>query len=441
MTIDRRTLISLATGATLGVAISLGTAVFADRQNGGKITLPLEELRTFSEVFGKVKSDYVEEVEDRTLLNNAIRGMLSGLDPHSSYLDQEEFKEMQVGTSGQFGGLGIEVSMEDGFVKVVAPIDDTPAARAGIKSGDLIIRLNDTPVKGMTLNDAVKVMRGHPGTGIDLTIMREGQQQPLQMRIVRDVIRVQSVRSRMLAPGFGYVRITNFQSPTSNNLQRALERLREESNSELKGLVLDLRNNPGGVLGAAVEVTDAFLNKGLIVYTEGRSEDAILRYNATPGDILDGAPLVVLVNNGSASASEIVAGALQDHGRAVIMGNRTFGKGSVQTIFPMSNSTAVKITTARYFTPSGRSIQAAGIEPDIELEAVEVARKESSVKPVTEANLSGHLLNGSKEEPQGESSDEKKGTTESLASQDYPLHEALNLLRGLAILQGRRTAP
>ena len=426
----------LGAGIVLGTSMGIGTSVLAERNtvNYAAATLPLDDLRTFSEVFGKVKEDYVEEVEDTKLLEGAIRGMLSGLDPHSAYLNKEEFKELQVGTTGQFGGLGIEVSMEDGFVKVVAPIDDTPAQRAGMKAGDLIIRLDDTPVKGMSLNDAVKLMRGKPGTDIVLTVVREGEDAPLTVRITRDIIKVKSVKSRILEDGFGYLRITSFQTKTGEQMRKAISNMKRESGGELKGMVLDLRNNPGGVLGAAVGVSDAFLQKGIIVYTEGRADDAELKYNATPDDILNGAPVVVLVNEGSASASEIVAGALQDHKRAVIMGNQTFGKGSVQTIFPMSNQSAVKITTARYFTPSGRSIQAEGIVPDIKIDPLRLEKIESNGLHVKEADLSGHLENGNgKKSGDGKKAEEE----ESLASRDYGLNEALNLLKGLTILQSR----
>lgn len=434
----------LAIGMTLGVALSIGTSVLADRQqgnenSGGSVAgLPLDELRSLSEVFGRVKQDYVEDVDDKELIEGAIRGMLANLDPHSAYLDQEEFKDLQVGTSGKFGGLGIEVTMEDGFVKVVAPIDDTPAVRAGVKAGDLIIRLDDTPVKGMSLNDAVKMMRGDPGTDIVLTIVREGVQKPLVLTITRDIIKVKSVKSRMLESGFGYVRITNFQSSTGQDVSRAVSELKRENGGNLNGMVLDLRNNPGGVLGAAVSVSDAFLRKGKVVYTEGRAPDAELDFNATPEDILEGAPLVVLINGGSASASEIVAGALQDHKRAIIMGTRSFGKGSVQTIFPMSNNSAVKITTARYFTPSGRSIQAEGIEPDIKVEPLKVARfEDDGVQLIKEADLTGHLSNGNKpgkKEKQAKETDEKE---EALVDNDFVLYEALTLLKGLTILQDR----
>jgi carboxyl-terminal processing protease len=434
MNIKRQNIALVLVGVLTGVSISIGSGVFAERESVSTAVLPVEELRTFSDVFGRIKNDYVEDVADSELLENAIRGMLSGLDPHSAYLDQEQFKELQVGTSGEFGGLGIEVGMEDGFVKVIAPIDDTPAERAGIKAGDLIIRLDDTPVKGLTLNDAVKIMRGKPGTVLRLTVVREGAEQPLKIDIKRDIIKVKSVKQRMLEKGFGYVRISQFQSKTAENMVDAIEKLKKEAEGPLKGLVLDLRNNPGGVLNGAVAVSDAFLKKGLIVYTEGRVSDSKLRFNATPDDILDNAPLVVLVNQGSASASEIVSGALQDHKRAIIVGSRTFGKGSVQTILPLSNGTAVKLTTARYYTPSGRSIQAEGIEPDIKLDPVRVSAVESTFDPIKEADLSGHLMNGDSKKS-GKNKDESQADEEeqSLAQSDYQLYEALNLLKGLAI--------
>ena len=435
MNIQRQNVVLVLVGLLAGLSISIGNGVFAEREAGGSATgLPVEELRTFSDVFGRIKNDYVEDVADSALLENAIRGMLSGLDPHSAYLDREEFKELQVGTSGEFGGLGIEVGMEDGFVKVIAPIDDTPAQRAGIQAGDLIIRLDDTPVKGLTLNEAVKLMRGKPGTVLKLTVVREGVEQPLKIDIKRDVITVKSVKQRMLEKGFGYVRVSQFQSKTAENMVDAIELLKKEAGGSLKGLVLDLRNNPGGVLNGAVAVSDAFLKKGLIVYTEGRVNDSKLRFNATPDDILDDAPMVVLVNQGSASASEIVSGALQDHKRAIIVGSRTFGKGSVQTILPLSNGTAVKLTTARYYTPSGRSIQAEGIEPDIPLDQVRVSAVESSFEPIKEADLSGHLMNGEgkKGGKKGGEKDQEKDE-KPLAQSDYQLYEALNLLKGLAI--------
>jgi carboxyl-terminal processing protease len=423
------------TGLMAGVLVSIGHGVFAEREHT-RATLPIEELRTFSDVFGRIKNDYVVDVDDKELIENAIRGMLSGLDPHSSYLDAEQFTELQVGTTGQFGGLGIEVGMENGFVKVIAPIDDTPAQRAGVQAGDLIIRLDDTPVKGMTLSEAVKVMRGKPGSDIELTIVRDGLDQPLNLTITRDIIKVKSVKARMLEPGYGYLRISQFQSKTAENLVDAIEDLKKENGGSLKGTVLDLRNNPGGVLNGAVAVSDAFLDKGMIVYTEGRIADSKLRFNATPDDVIDGAPLVVLVNQGSASASEIVAGALQDHKRAIIVGSKTFGKGSVQTILPLSSESALKLTTARYYTPSGRSIQAEGITPDIELDRVKFTSVERKIEPLKEADLSRHLENGNGGK-KGKSADDEDDDSKSLAADDYMLYEALNLLKGLVILQDR----
>ena len=417
------------------------TEEVTDNNSTSAQELPLDELRTFTEVFAKVKNDYVEGVSDRDLLESAIRGMLAGLDPHSSYLDRDAFMELQEGTTGEFGGLGIEVGVEDdGFIKVIAPIDDTPAERAGIEAGDLIIRLDDTPVKGMSLNDAISLMRGKPGSKINLTIMRTGEEGPLNFTIVRDVIKVKSVRNRILEPGFGYLRISNFQTHTPDDVRTALDELKQESKGPMKGLVLDLRNNPGGILSAAVAISDFFLDQGLIVYTEGRVDDSKLRFNAKPDDLLDNAPIVVLVNSGSASASEIVAGALQDHKRAIIMGQQTFGKGSVQTILPMPNESALKLTTARYYTPSGRSIQASGITPDIIIDRLKVENLGESANLVTEANLSGHLENEGIEDSQATPGDNRTSgkssrVSDSLSSTDYELYEALNVLKGLALLQ------
>jgi len=433
-----RSLSLLTAGVVLGLSLALGQGVLAERDETTE-ALPLEELRAFTEIFAKIKRDYVEPIDDETLLENAIRGMLAGLDPHSAYLVPEDYKDLQAGTSGEFGGLGIEVGMEDGFVKVIAPIDDTPAERAGVQAGDLIVRLDDTPVKGMSLSDAVKVMRGKPGTKITLTILREGEEKPVKVTITRDIIKVASVKHRMLEPGYGYIRVTQFQSRTGEDLEEAVDALMEENGGRLKGAVLDLRNNPGGVLSAAVAVSDAFLEKGIIVYTEGRLEDAKLRFNAKPKDILDGAPLVVLVNSGSASASEIVAGALQDHKRAIVIGAKTFGKGSVQTILPMENGSALKLTTARYFTPSGTSIQATGIVPDITLDDVEVSSvTRADDDRVTEADLARHLTNG-REGETGEGTGENSESSSSLVTEDFALYEALNLLKGLTILQEARS--
>jgi carboxyl-terminal processing protease len=409
------------------LALGAGGAGGAPGKKDGEV--PFEDLRVFAEVFGRIKSDYVERVPDKQLLEEAIQGMLSGLDPHSSYLNEEEFRELRVGTSGEFGGVGIEVGMEDGFIKVIAPIDDTPASRAGIKAGDLIIKLDDKPVKGLSLDDAVKMMRGKPGTSIELTIMREGRDKPLTLSIERAVIKVVSVKGRVLEPGYIYLRVSQFQSHTAEDLIKTLSKLKGDE--PIKGLILDLRNNPGGVLNAAVAVSDAFLEGGLIVYTEGRVKDSQLRFQAAPDDVIDGAPIVVLVNGGSASASEIVAGALQDHKRAVVMGRQTFGKGSVQTIIPINERTALKLTTARYFTPNGRSIQADGIKPDIELAEVKVAKSAESGAKLRESDLGGHLVN-----PNGTpKSGDRKEDEAPLVEQDFELAEALNLLKGLSILQ------
>lgn len=443
MTEKRRVAIVFLLGLALGAGMTIYSSVFAgNEKSAAASSLPLEDLRAFTEVFGRVKSDYVESVEDKELLEHAIKGMLSGLDPHSSYLNAEEFKEMRIGTDGKFGGLGIEVSMENGFVKVISPIDDTPAERAGIKAGDVIVRLDDTPVKGMTLNEAVKIMRGEPGTDILLTVVREGAEGPLKITITRDIIRIKSVRGRTLDPGYGYIRISQFQSATGTSMRKQLSELKKENGGKLKGLVLDLRNNPGGVLNASVSVADAFVSKGKIVYTEGRVKDSLLTFNASPNDLLKGAPIVVLVNGGSASASEIVAGALQDHHRAIIMGTKTFGKGSVQTIMPMNNGAALKITTARYFTPSGRSIQAEGIEPDIEVEQLELSKKgDASVERLREADLRDHLENGNGEKADKAAKDDKSGKKEGedeekgSTKDDYQLNEALNLLKGVNIVR------
>jgi carboxyl-terminal processing protease len=440
----------IALGAVLGVMISINFSAVADRNAG---PLPIEELRAFTEVFGRIKNDYVEPVDDKKLISEAIQGMLSGLDPHSSYLDAEAFKELQVGTQGEFGGLGIEVGMEDGFVKVVAPIEDTPAWRAGLKSGDLIIKLDDTTVKGMTLNDAVKRMRGKPGTDIVITYIRQGNQKPQVVTITRAVIQIQSVKTQLIEPGYAYFRITQFQEHTGETLAKAIEKHFKENKGPMKGMILDLRNDPGGLLNSAVAVSAAFLPKdALVVYTEGRSADAKMKLYARPEYYLRGGrtdylrnlpkevktvPMVVLVNNGSASASEIVAGALQDHKRAVIMGTQTFGKGSVQTILPLGNGAAIKLTTARYYTPDGRSIQAKGITPDIVVEEATIAEAEASAARVREADLQRHLrgVEEALTPPAGApATDEELKAPEIVSKNDYQLNQALNLLKGLQII-------
>jgi carboxyl-terminal processing protease len=461
-------------GILAGAAMTLNLSAVADKQAAS--ALPIEELRAFTEVFARIKSDYVEPVEDKKLINEAINGMVSGLDPHSSYLDVEGFKDLQVGTQGEFGGLGIEVGMEDGFVKVVSPIEDTPAFRAGIKTGDLIVKLDDTPVKGMSLNDAVKRMRGKPGAPITLTIARKGVDKPVVVTLSRAVIKIRSVKSQLLDGGYGYVRVTQFQEHTGELLTESLQKLYKDNKEPLKGLILDLRNDPGGLLNGAVAVTAAFVKPdSLVVYTEGRTEDAKMRLTASrehylrpmqtdylknlPDDVKK-VPMVVLVNGGSASASEIVAGALQDQKRAVVMGTQTFGKGSVQTILPLGNGTAIKLTTARYYTPNGRSIQAKGIVPDIVVEDPELAGKDDGFG-VREADLDKHLMNKQdggdaakpvdavkaapadkpgKTEKEAKDPKDKRAVLEPgevVSRNDYQVNQAVNLLKGLQIFQTR----
>src|SRR5712664_521482 len=437
-------------GAVAGVLVSLNFQAVAER--AGRPALPIEELRAFTEVFGAIKTNYVEPVEDKKLITEAINGMLTGLDPHSAYLDAEAFKELQVGTQGQFGGLGIEVGMEDGFVKVVSPIEDTPAFRAGVKPGDLIIKLDDTPVKGMSLNDAVKKMRGKPNTNITLTISRKGESAPVVVTLTRAVIRVQSVKSKLIEPGYAWVRVSQFQEQTPENMVKALEGMFKQG--QVKGLVLDLRNDPGGLLHGAVAISSAFLPpKSLVVSTDGRAEDAKRKFFASPEDYARGSrgedilkalpaavrtvPMVVLVNGGSASASEIVAGALQDHKRAVVIGTQTFGKGSVQTIMPLGNNTAIKLTTARYFTPGGRSIQALGVTPDLIVEdPSDVATR------IREADLTRHLENGTKpaEKPAETSPRAKPAAPGVVPGEQKPVElgskDDFQLMQAIAYLKG-----
>ena len=435
----------LAKAAILTASLVLSGSLFAeggsqdaelqtDPEAEGK--LALSELRTFVSVFNHIRNSYVEEIDDQTILENAIRGMLSELDPHSNYLEPEIYGDLQVTASGEFGGLGLEVGMENGFVKVISPIDDTPAQRAGIEAGDLIIKIDNQPVKGMSLNEAVKLMRGPKGSAIDLNIAREGLPKPFDVTIIRDVISVVSVRHRMLEDGYGYLRIAQFQINTGSEIVKALEKMQRDT--PLKGLVLDLRNNPGGVLQAAIDVTDAFLDGGQVVYTEGRMDDTHSSYEATVGDVTNGSPLVVLINLGSASASEIVAGALQDHKRAIILGTTSFGKGSVQSVIPLSDTHGMKLTTALYYTPNGRSIQAQGIEPDIRVERGTITRDAPSDQ-ISESDLRGHLKGNSKNS--GDEADiNASGSSAKLVSDDTQLHEALTLLKGLHILSGRNSS-
>lgn len=453
-------------GILIGVLISLNLSALAEKVLSPQ--LPIDDLRVFAEVFGKVKSDYVEPVEDKKLINEALTGMLAGLDPHSTFMDADAYKDLQAGTQGEFGGLGIEVAMEDGLVKVVTPIEDSPAYKAGLKTGDLIMKLDDTQVRGLTLNDAVKKMRGVPDTKITLTVLRKNEPNPLTFTLTRAIIKSQSVKNKYIEKDYGYVRITQFQERTGEDLAKALKSLQAQNKGPFKGLVLDLRNNPGGLLDAAVGVSAAFLPKDkLVVYTEGRVADSKMKLTANPQDYArrgksdylkdvpadyKKTPIVVLVNAGSASASEIVAGALQDHKRATIMGIPSFGKGSVQTILPMNNGSAIKLTTARYFTPNGRSIQAKGIVPDINVD--DGSDQSNSLH---EADLGKHLSNptdaNAGKKPIEETKDaakeaakaaaaakanekkfaEQKGPIEPATADDVQFVQAMNLLKGLPV--------
>jgi carboxyl-terminal processing protease len=460
-------------GFVAGALISLHIPALAEKDV--KPGLPIEELRTFAEVYSAIKQGYVEPVEDKKMITNAISGMLSNLDPHSAYLDADSFKDLQVGTQGEFGGLGIEVGMEDGLVKVVSPIEDTPAYRAGVKAGDLIFKLDETPVKGLTLSDAVKKMRGKPKTPIKLSIIRKGETKPIEITLIREVIKVQSVKSKLVEPGYGWVRITQFQENTVAELAKHVSALYKDGN-KLQGLVLDLRNDPGGLLNGAIGVSAAFLPPDAkVVSTDGRTDDAKQEFKARPQDYLRGTkedplktmpvevkkvPMIVLVNGGSASASEIVAGALQDHKRALIVGTQTFGKGSVQSVLPLPGNTAIKLTTARYYTPDGRSIQAKGIVPDI---VVEDSANGGNSMRIREADLDRHLINDRDKDagkeaakleakPQAKTpakpakdkngkddaaEDEMPARLEYASKSDYQFQQALNLLKGLQIMQSK----
>ncbi len=450
-------------GLIVGLMLSLTYSAVAEKMV--KPQLPIEDLRAFAEVFGKIKSDYVEPVEDKKLISEAISGMLTGLDPHSTYMDVDAFKDMQAATQGEFGGLGIEVGMEDGLVKVISPIEDSPAYAAGIKSGDLIMKLDEKLVKGMTLNDAVKIMRGKPDTPITLTILRKNEAKPLLVTLVRAIIKNKSVKYKLTEPGYAYARVTQFQEHTGEDLAKAINAMHAENKGPFKGFVLDLRNDPGGLLNGAVGVSAAFLPKDtLVVYTEGRAPDSKMNLTVNPENYARGGaandymrdipadlktvPMVVLINAGSASASEIVAGALQDHKRATLIGVRSFGKGSVQTIMPMNNGAAIKLTTARYFTPKGRSIQAKGIEPDY---YVEDGTDQSN--NIHEADLSRHLSNP-KDAPSGSAKpdnsaaaaaakaklNEKKfaeasAPIEPASKEDLQFAQAMNFLKGKPVIK------
>lgn len=456
----------IGSGLLLGIMLSLTYSAVAEKMT--RPQLPLDDLRAFAEVFGKIKSDYVETVEDKKLISEAISGMLTGLDPHSTYLDPDAFKDMQAATQGEFGGLGIEVGMEDGLVKVISPIEDSPAYAAGLKSGDLIVKLDETPVKGMTLNDAVKRMRGKPDTSIVLTVIRKNETKPLLFTLTRAIIKNKSVKYKITEPGYAYARVTQFQERTGEDLAKAIKTMYAENKGPFKGFILDLRNDPGGLLNGAVGVAAAFLPKGeLVVYTEGRAPDSKMQLTAIPENYVRGGdandyirdlpetlktvPMAVLINSGSASASEIVAGALQDHKRAAVLGTQSFGKGSVQTIMPMNNGAAIKLTTARYFTPNGRSIQAKGIVPDY---IVEDGTDQSG--NIHEADLTRHLsnpkddktkepaqpvatTNGAKDAAK-EKLNEKKyaeptAPIEPASKDDIQFTQAMNLLKGLPVIQ------
>ncbi|MFC7369116.1 MULTISPECIES: S41 family peptidase [Vreelandella] len=408
--------------------LSAPLPLLAQPTNSVADDLPLEEIQTFAEVFERIKRGYVEEVDDRTLLRNAMRGMLSELDPHSAYLDEEEYKSLRESTQGEFGGIGIEVGKENGQLMVVTPIDDTPAARAGLLSRDIIVAIDGTPTDSMSLQEAVNLMRGEPGSQMRLSILRAGEDSPREFTLTREVIRSESVRHELLEPGYGYLRVSQFQSRTPEQARQALNRMAREQ--PLEGLILDLRNNPGGVLQAAVGIADLFLDEGLIVYTEGRIADTEMSFSASPDTAAGDVPLVVLINSGSASAAEIVAGALQDQRRGVIMGTESFGKGSVQQIMPLGNGEGLKLTTALYYTPNGRSIQAQGIEPDVEVVRgrLEVAEDRREVR---ESDLDGHLGN------QGATPRERAAMSQRLRD-DYQLSEALNLLKALNVVDRRR---
>jgi carboxyl-terminal processing protease len=418
-------LLSAATGAALTLFVTQPRAVLMGSSARAATSDTYRQLNLFGDVFERVRSDYVEKPDDSKLIDSAINGMLTGLDPHSSYMDPKSFKDMQIQTRGEFGGLGIEVTMEDGLVKVVAPIDETPAHKAGVLAGDIITHLDDEPVQGLTLNQAVEKMRGPVNTKIRLKIMRKGVEKPTEVTIVRDIIRVRSVRSRIESDEVAYVRVTQFNEQTTDGVKKALTDMQAQMGDKLKGFVLDLRNNPGGLLDQAISVSDAFLEKGEIVSTRGRNAEETQRFNARAGDLSKTKPIIVLINGGSASASEIVAGALQDHKRATVIGTRSFGKGSVQTIIPLgSGNGALRLTTARYFTPSGRSIQAKGISPDIEVLQDVPEEMKARTDTKGEASLRGHL------KAEG---DEQTGSQSYIPpdpKDDKALKMAVDLLRG-----------
>lgn len=403
--------------------------------------VPMEDVQRFSNALSDIKHYYVNSIDDKVLFDNAIRGMLSGLDPHSSYLDEDEFKELQTETTGEFGGLGIEITPEDGAIKVITPLVDSPAFKAGIKSGDYIITINSQSVQGMSLQDAVKMMRGKVGSPVKMTILRKNVNKPLHFTVLREKVIIQSVKSKLLDNQYGYIRLSQFQTLTAQDTKKAVDDLKKQSHGHLAGLILDLRNNPGGLLESAIQVSDAFLEKPkngqeeLIVYTKGRVPNSKFTAVANPDDILNKAPMIVLINNGSASASEIVAGALKDNKRAIIVGTKSFGKGSVQTVLPLDDKRAIKLTTALYYTPSGVSIQAQGITPDIVVEEMMLpdAPKKPNLFDFSEASLKGHIEN--KTNPKRLVSQDTQKDDEALMHNDYQLYTALTILKGISVSQ------
>lgn len=436
----KQRLYSGAMASILTTALVLPPQLFAATEANQRI--PLEDVQRFSNALNQIKKYYVKPTDDKELFDNAIRGMLTGLDPHSSYLNEEDYKDLQTSTSGEFGGLGLEVTMEEGVVKVVTPLVDTPAFKAGIKSGDYIIKFDKKSVEGLSLKDAVDLMRGKEGSTIDLTVLRKGESKPLVFSLVREKILIKSVKSKLLDNGYGYIRLTQFQATTPQDMEKAIAQLKQQAGGNLKGMILDLRNNPGGLLDSAIQISDAFLdtdNKGkeeLIVYTQGRLPGSKFTALANPGDILNKAPLVIIINNGSASASEIVAGALKDNKRAIIVGTRSFGKGSVQTVLPLDDKRAIKLTTALYYTPSGTSIQAKGITPDIIIEEIDVPKNagKQDTMDFSEADLNGHLANKSDIDNQATENNLQK-QNEALLHEDYQLYAALTILKGLSVAQ------
>ncbi|MFT5572861.1 MAG: carboxyl-terminal processing protease [Cryomorphaceae bacterium] len=409
-----------------------------DLYQSDQTPLPLDQIKSFAEIFTRIKRSYVEPVTDEQLLDYAIEGMLNGLDPHSVYMKADRYEELNEGTTGQFGGLGMEVIMEDGFVKVVTPIDDTPAAEAGIQTGDLIIRIDGKTVSGLDLQDATDQMRGEPGTSIVLTILRESTPEPFDVELERAIVRFASVKRKRLSDQIGYLRVTQFQAGTSESFRKELKQLRQIE--EFSGLIIDLRNNPGGLLNSAISIADAFVQEGPIVSTKGRDEANDQDYMATSVDLIDGKPVVVLINGGSASASEIVAGALQDHKRALILGTQSFGKGSVQTVMNVGEQEGIKLTTARYYTPSGNSIQASGILPDVIVEQRQFKELKDGFKRIKENDLPRHLENDSKSTPK-KSDNKNELEISDLLAKDYQLNEAFNLLNGLVMFQQKQQTP